>query len=103
MFEKLPKLKIAFAHGGGEFPATIGRIEHGFNVRPDLCAIDNDKNTAITITIVNVDGKEVLTQQVNTFGGQEIVPFNVTSLAAGMYFVKVSTADATAVRKVMID
>lgn len=41
VFEKLPNLKIAFAHGGGSFPATIGRIQHGFNVRPDLCAIDN--------------------------------------------------------------
>lgn len=39
--EKLPNLRIAFAHGGGAFPATIGRIEHGFNVRPDLCAVDN--------------------------------------------------------------
>ena len=28
---------ICFAHGGGSFPATIGRIDHGFNVRPDLC------------------------------------------------------------------
>ncbi len=39
--EKLPRLRICFAHGGGSFPATIGRIEHGFNVRPDLCAVDN--------------------------------------------------------------
>jgi aminocarboxymuconate-semialdehyde decarboxylase len=37
-------LRVAFAHGGGSFPATIGRIEHGFNVRPDLCAIDNNVN-----------------------------------------------------------
>ena len=42
VFEKLPNLKIAFAHGGGSFPATIGRIQHGFNVRPDLCAVDNN-------------------------------------------------------------
>lgn len=34
--ERLPDLRIMFAHGGGAFPATIGRIEHGFNVRPDL-------------------------------------------------------------------
>lgn len=39
--EKLPQLRVCFAHGGGSFPATIGRIEHGFNVRPDLCAVDN--------------------------------------------------------------
>jgi aminocarboxymuconate-semialdehyde decarboxylase len=44
VFERLPKLRVAFAHGGGSFPATIGRIEHGFNVRPDLCATENKFN-----------------------------------------------------------
>ena len=44
VFEKLPKLRVAFAHGGGSFPATVGRVEHGFNVRPDLCAVDNPVN-----------------------------------------------------------
>lgn len=44
VFERLPKLRVAFAHGGGSFPATIGRVEHGFNVRPDLCAVDNNVN-----------------------------------------------------------
>lgn len=39
--ERLPNLRICFAHGGGAFPSTLGRIEHGFNVRPDLCAVDN--------------------------------------------------------------
>lgn len=34
--EKCPNLRICFAHGGGSFPATLGRIDHGFNVRPDL-------------------------------------------------------------------
>lgn len=27
---------------GGSFPFTVGRIEHGHKVRPDLCAADND-------------------------------------------------------------
>ncbi|MFN8245479.1 MAG: amidohydrolase family protein [Ferruginibacter sp.] len=44
VFEKFPRLRVAFAHGGGSFPITIGRIEHGFNVRPDLVAIDNPVN-----------------------------------------------------------
>ena len=44
VFEKFPKLRVAFAHGGGSFPLTIGRIEHGFNVRPDLVAVDNPIN-----------------------------------------------------------
>ncbi|XP_040296419.1 2-amino-3-carboxymuconate-6-semialdehyde decarboxylase [Bufo bufo] len=41
IFEKFPKLKVCFAHGGGAFPFTVGRINHGFNVRPDLCAVHN--------------------------------------------------------------
>jgi len=44
VFERLPKLRVAFAHGGGSFPATLGRIEHGFQSRPDLVAVDNKKN-----------------------------------------------------------
>jgi aminocarboxymuconate-semialdehyde decarboxylase len=43
VFEKFPALKVAFAHGGGSFPITTGRITHGFHVRPDLVAIDNKK------------------------------------------------------------
>jgi aminocarboxymuconate-semialdehyde decarboxylase len=41
VLEKFPKLRIAFAHGGGSFPYTLGRIEHGFKVRPDLVQINN--------------------------------------------------------------
>jgi aminocarboxymuconate-semialdehyde decarboxylase len=44
VFERLPQLKVAFAHGGGSFPSTIGRIEHGFDCRPDLVAVDNPVN-----------------------------------------------------------
>ncbi len=38
VLERLPHLRIGFAHGGGSFPGTIGRMERGFQVRPDLCA-----------------------------------------------------------------
>jgi aminocarboxymuconate-semialdehyde decarboxylase len=44
VLEKLPRLRLCFAHGGGAFPGIIGRIEHGFQVRPDLCAVDNSIN-----------------------------------------------------------
>jgi aminocarboxymuconate-semialdehyde decarboxylase len=44
VFEKLPGLRCCFAHAGGSFLPTIGRIEHGFNCRPDLVAIDNPVN-----------------------------------------------------------
>jgi len=43
MLEQFPKLRVCFAHGGGSFPGTAGRIQHGFEARPDLCAVDNAK------------------------------------------------------------
>jgi len=44
VFERFPKLRVAFAHGGGAFPFTIGRIERAFHVRPDLVATENKTN-----------------------------------------------------------
>lgn len=44
VLEKFPRLRIAFAHGGGSFPYTLGRIEHGYQVRPDLVQVDNTVN-----------------------------------------------------------
>lgn len=41
ILERLPKLRVNFAHAGGSFLPTIGRIQHGFDCRPDLVAIDN--------------------------------------------------------------
>src|SRR5262249_45362898 len=40
VLDRLPNLRIAFAHGGGAFPGTFGRIVHGHDCRPDLCAIN---------------------------------------------------------------
>ena len=44
IFERFPRLRVCFAHAGGAFLFTIGRIEHGYKCRPDLVAIDNPKN-----------------------------------------------------------
>ena len=44
VFARLPKLRVLFSHASGAFLATLGRIEHGFNCRPDLVAIDNNVN-----------------------------------------------------------
>jgi len=40
VFHRHPGLKVCFAHGGGSYPFTLGRIQHGYDVRPDLCATD---------------------------------------------------------------
>lgn len=44
ILERLPDLRVCFSHAGGSFLPTLGRIEHGFNCRPDLVAVDNKIN-----------------------------------------------------------
>jgi aminocarboxymuconate-semialdehyde decarboxylase len=41
VLERLPALRVCFAHGGGSFPAIFGRLEQGWRARPDLVAVDN--------------------------------------------------------------
>ncbi|OLS16380.1 MAG: hypothetical protein HeimC3_54960 [Candidatus Heimdallarchaeota archaeon LC_3] len=76
VFERLPNLRVNFAHGGGSFPGTIGRIEHGFNVRPDLCAVDNDVNPRKYLGKFYVDSlvhdKLMLENIITLFGADKI-------------------------------
>jgi aminocarboxymuconate-semialdehyde decarboxylase len=77
VFERLPKLRVCFAHGGGAFTATIGRIEHGFNSRPDLCAVDNDVNPRKYLGRFFVDSlvhdSEQLKQAIALYGHDRVV------------------------------
>ena len=41
VLDQLPRLRICFAHGGGSFPGTLGRIAHGRECRPDLFPPDS--------------------------------------------------------------
>ena len=76
VLERLPRLRVAFAHGGGTFPASIGRIEHGFQVRPDLCATDNQVNPRSYLDRIYVDSlvhdENVLRYLVQLIGAQRI-------------------------------
>jgi aminocarboxymuconate-semialdehyde decarboxylase len=76
VFEKCPNLRVAFAHGGGSFPATIGRIEHGFNCRPDLVAIDNNVNPREYLGKFWLDSlvhdEEMLRYIIKLFGSEKI-------------------------------
>jgi aminocarboxymuconate-semialdehyde decarboxylase len=57
VFERFPKLRVAFAHGGGAFPFTIGRIDHAFHVRPDLVAVDNNVEPRSYLARLGNDGR----------------------------------------------
>ena len=47
--ERLPKLRVLYAHGGGVFPTLLGRLEHGAYCRPDLFEDASNKNVYKTI------------------------------------------------------
>ncbi len=36
VLERLPRLRIGFAHGGGTLPFLLGRFDHGWTVRAHL-------------------------------------------------------------------
>jgi aminocarboxymuconate-semialdehyde decarboxylase len=44
VFDKFPNLRVLFAHAGGSFPFTMGRISHGWHARPDLCDVHTIKD-----------------------------------------------------------
>ncbi len=76
VFEKLPNLRVAFAHGGGAFPGIIGRLEHGFRVRPDIVATANTRNPREYIGRFFVDSlvhdSAMLNYMINLFGANRI-------------------------------
>ena len=47
--ERLPKLRVLYAHGGGGFTALLGRLEHGAYCRPDLFKSASQKDPYATI------------------------------------------------------
>lgn len=104
VFEKLPKLRIAFAHGGGSFPGTIGRIEHGFEARPDICAVDNPHPPKKYLNRIYVDSlvhdPEQLRLLLEVFGEKRIAlgtdyPFPLGELNPGSLIEKMDLSAST--------
>lgn len=92
VFERLPLLRVAVAHGGGSFTSTIGRIEHGFNVRPDLCAIDNQFSPSSYLGKFWIDSlvhdQNMLNHIINMVGDDKVLmgsdyPFPLGELTPG--------------------
>ncbi len=96
IFERLPKLRVNFAHAGGSFLSTIGRIQHGFDCRPDLVAIDNNvppKNYLGKFWIDSVTHDPMMLDYVLKLVGSKKItlgsdyPFPLGDLEIGKYIV----------------
>ncbi|MBI4376780.1 MAG: amidohydrolase [Elusimicrobia bacterium] len=90
--ERLPRLRLAFAHGGGAFCALIGRMEQGFKARPDLCASDTRQSPASFLGRFYVDSlvhdPRQLVQILDVFGRDKVLlgsdyPFPLGESAPG--------------------
>ncbi len=104
IFEKLPHLRVNFAHAGGSFIPTIGRIEHGFNCRPDLVALDNPQNPRDYIGKFWIDSAThdpQLFQYILSIVGDEKItlgsdyPFPLGDLEIGSFLEKLNLSQKT--------
>jgi aminocarboxymuconate-semialdehyde decarboxylase len=102
IFAQFPTLRFAFAHGGGSFPGTIGRIEHGYNVRPDLCAVDNQINPRQYLGKFWIDSlvhdKDMLLYLIDLIGADKIAlgsdyPFPLGELTPGKLIESIGSID----------
>lgn len=97
VLERFPNLKLAFAHGGGSFPYIAGRVEHGYQMRPDLCAVSAKTAPSVSMQQIWVDSlvhsPNALRLLIETIGIEHIMcgtdyPFAMRELIPG------STIDA---------
>lgn len=104
VLERCKHLRICFAHGGGSFPSTIGRIEHGFQVRPDLCAVDNQINPREYLRKIYFDSlvhdSDMLDYLINLVGADRVAlgtdyPFPLGEEIAGSLIESMNFDDET--------
>jgi aminocarboxymuconate-semialdehyde decarboxylase len=94
VFDAFPKLRVMFAHGGGSFPFTVGRVSHGWHARPDLCNINDIKDPREYIGKFWIDGithdDDALKYLISLFGAAKIAygsdyPFPLGDLEHGKF------------------
>jgi len=77
VLDRHPNLRVMFAHGGGSFAGTLGRICHGFECRPDLVAVDSKKHPREFARQMWVDSlvhdEQTFDMMVECFGEDKIV------------------------------
>jgi aminocarboxymuconate-semialdehyde decarboxylase len=104
VLERLPHLRVLFSHASGSFLATLGRIEHGFNCRPDLVAIDNNvnpRNYTGRFWVDSITHDERLLKYVLEMQGAERIcmgtdyPFPLGDLKFGEYMEKMNLDSKT--------
>lgn len=109
VFDKFPKLRVMFAHGGGAFPFTLGRISHGYHARPDLCNVNKIKDPKEYIGKFWVDSithdPVALKYLIDLVGADKIAygtdyPFPLGDLKHGLFIEEMKNISADTKRKI---
>jgi aminocarboxymuconate-semialdehyde decarboxylase len=104
VMERLPKIRWCFAHAGGSLIPTIGRLEHGYNCRPDLVAIDNPINPRDYLGRFWVDSAthdpQLLRYILDVVGSDKVClgtdyPFPLGDLEIGTFITQMGLPDDT--------
>lgn len=112
VFDRFPKLRFCFAHGGGSFAMNAGRLQHGFEARPDLCAVDNTVEPHEYLGRFYVDSlvhdKPTLKFIVDRFGEDKIAlgtdyPFPLGELEPGKLIESIDEFSAQTKRKLLVE
>lgn len=60
------------------------------------------KNQIVNVEMINLQGQVVSTQSIKATTGSNSLPVNVSSVAKGIYFVKIQTIDGAITRRVSV-
>lgn len=102
VFDKFPKLRVMFAHAGGAFPFTVGRISHGWHCRPDLVDLNKVNDPYDYIGKFWVDGithdSGALEYLIKVMGADKICygtdyPFPLGDLEHGAFIEQMDSID----------
>jgi aminocarboxymuconate-semialdehyde decarboxylase len=102
VMERYPDLRWCFAHAGGSLIPTIGRLEHGYNCRPDLVAIDNPINPRHYLGKFWVDSAthdaQLLKYIIDVVGHEKVClgtdyPFPLGDLEIGTFITKMGLTE----------
>ncbi len=75
LFERCPDLKLVLSHGGGILPAVLGRLDHGWRVRPEACHLPQPPSTYLRRCFYDTltHSREGLRFLIDLFGADHVV------------------------------
>ncbi len=110
VLDRYPKLRFVFAHAGGGFMGTMGRIDHGWRVRPDLCQTHTKNPPSSYIQRFFIDAithdEDMLKLIVKRMGANRVMlgtdyPFPLGELSPGKLIQECDAFDGETTRQLL--